>query len=63
MIAITVNGNTYKSIASAWRNESPEGLKQITVRLRLRNGWDVDDAFTIPTVPAEVRRIHKDVRK
>jgi hypothetical protein len=62
MKSIKVLGNTYKSIAAAWRELSPETLKQITVRLRLRNGWHVDDAFTIPTVPARSRRTHRRYR-
>lgn len=62
MISITVNGNTYKSISEAWREESPNTLKEITVRLRLRAGWDPTNAFLTPVVPPEDRRTFKDVR-
>lgn len=56
MIPIVVNSHSYRSISEAWRAESPEGLKEITVRLRLRLGWTPDDAFLIPKVPAVDRR-------
>ena len=63
MIQITVNNNTYKSISAAWRAESPPGLKEITVRLRLRNGWPTCQAFTFPPVIATDRRKFKEVRE
>lgn len=56
MTPITVNGNTYNSIAAAWREESPEGLPQITVRVRLKMGWHPDDAFTLPSIEPVLRR-------
>ena len=62
MIPITVGTNTYKSISEAWRETSPPLLKEITVRLRLRNGWSINDAFGLPTVIAEDRRTFKEVR-
>jgi len=63
MIPIKVNGNTYKSISEAWRELSPEGLPEITVRWRLRNGWDVDWAFEMPPVPKHIRRNYKRLRE
>jgi hypothetical protein len=62
MIPITVNNNTYKSISEAWRELSPEGLREITVRLRLRNGWPPEQAFLLPVVIAADRRTFKEVR-
>ena len=62
MIPITVGTNTYNSISAAWRAEAPPLLKEITVRLRLRNGWSIEDAFGEPTVIAEDRRMFKEVR-
>ena len=62
MIPITVNNNSYKSISEAWRELSPDGLREITVRLRLRNGWTPEDAFLTKVVPPEDRRTFKDVR-
>ena len=62
MKQITVIGNTYSSIAQAWRALSPETLKLITVRLRLRNGWDAIDAFIMETVPPADRRRNKEFR-
>jgi hypothetical protein len=57
MIPITIGNNTYKSISSAWRNESPEGLKMVTVRWRLKNGWSTDHAFWTPMIPPVLRRL------
>lgn len=62
MIPIKVQGTEYKSIAQAWRHESPPTLKLITVRLRLRNGWHPDDAFTEEMVAPYNRRGFKDLR-
>lgn len=57
MIQITLNGNTYKSISSAWRAESPPELPMITVRWRLKNEWPTWAAFTWLPIPAKLRRI------
>ena len=62
MNQIEVNGHTYSSIAQAWRHISPDTLKLITVRLRLRNGWNIEDAFLRYTVPPTMRRGHKITR-
>jgi hypothetical protein len=62
MIPITINNINYRSISAAWRAVSPPTLKEITVRLRLRNGWDVTDAFLTDTVPAQDRRRFKNLR-
>ena len=59
MKPITVKGNTYNSISAAWREESPDGLPEITVRVRLNSKWAPDDAFTIPSIdPVDRRRGH-----
>ena len=55
MIPVQVNNNTYKSISAAWREESPAGLPQITVRWRVREGWPTDIAFLLPQVPPAIR--------
>lgn len=62
MKQITVNGNTYTSIAAAWREESPEGLLLTTVRWRLRTGWEPNMAFLVPVVDPEDRRMFALVR-
>ena len=62
MKQITVGKNTYRSISSAWRELSPEGLPEITVRWRLKHGWSALLAFLTPPVPATDRRTFKDVR-
>lgn len=62
MIPVQVNNNTYKSISEAWRETSPAGLPQITVRWRLNQGWDADIAFQLPTVPPAIRCKFKGVR-
>lgn len=54
MIPITINGNTYTSIAQAWR-ETGCPIPLITVRARLKAGWAAEDAFTVPALPARVR--------
>ena len=63
MIPITVNNNSYKSISEAWRALSPDGLREITVRLRLRNGWLPADAFMYPVVLPVDRRTFKEVSR
>lgn len=62
MIQITIGVNTYNSISSAWRNESPDGLPMITVRWRLKNGWDLWDAFTFAPIEPIRRRGFKVIR-
>lgn len=63
MKPITVNNITYTSVVAAWRALSPEGLKLVTVRWRLREGWNNEDAFTIGTVPPQDRRNFKTIRE
>ena len=55
MIPVQVNNNTYKSISAAWREESPTSLPMITVRWRLKSGWNPDIAFLLPPVPPVIR--------
>lgn len=62
MIPIEIEGRHYRSIAAAWKAESPPTLKEITVRLRLRNGWPVDQALLVEPVPATDRRTFPEVR-
>jgi hypothetical protein len=62
MNQIEVEGTIYRSVAAAWRAVSPKILKLITVRLRLRNGWDIHHAFLAKPVPPENRRNNKDLR-
>jgi hypothetical protein len=62
MIPMTINGNTYNSIAAAWREEAVEGLPEITLRWRLKHGWIPEHAFNTPPVDPEVRRTFADVR-
>jgi|8_EtaG_2_1085327.scaffolds.fasta_scaffold07325_5 hypothetical protein len=57
MISVTVNGNSYSSIAAAWREESPRNLPLITVRVRLKMGWTAKDAFTLPSIEPKKRRL------
>ena len=61
-IAVTVNGNTYSNVRAAWREESPDGLPEITVRWRLKQGWDSDIAFTMLPIEATLRRKGHNVR-
>ena len=63
LISVTVAGNTYNTIRDAWSAESPEGLPEITVRARLKEGWEPDHAFLWPQVEAEVRRYNKKLRR
>ena len=63
MKQITVGKNTYRSISEAWRELSPEGLPEITVRWRLRKGWNALLAFTHMPVPPKDRRTFADVRR
>jgi hypothetical protein len=62
MNPIEVNGVTYTSVVSAWRNVSPEGLTMSAVRWRLRQGWPASQALTLATVPPERRRTFKELR-
>lgn len=63
MRQVTVDGKVYKSIAEAWRNESPEGLPIITVHKRLKRGWAFDEAFKEPAVEPCVRPHFKKIRR
>ena len=63
MITVKVNGNTYRSIAAAWRAISPEGLSQIAVRKRLQDGWYVETAFLTGVVKPVDRRGYRHVRR
>lgn len=56
-IPVVVHGNRYNDVRSAWREESPSGLPEITVRKRLDMGWDTDDAFTLPVIEPQRRRL------
>jgi hypothetical protein len=62
MKPITIKGNTYRSIASAWRNLSPKALTLEAVRWRLREGWSEEDAILVTTVHPRIRRVFKDLR-
>lgn len=62
MKPITIKGNTYRSVASAWRNISPRGLTLEAVRWRLREGWSEEDAILVATVPPRNRRVFKALR-
>lgn len=55
-IKVVVKGVSYNDVRSAWRDVSPKNLPEITVRKRLEAGWDADDAFLTPPIPAELRR-------
>lgn len=56
MIPIVINGDTYKSISAAWRARSPDGLPMITVRKRLKAGWETGPAFLQePVAPIDRR--------
>ena len=55
-IRVTVYGVTYNNVREAWREVSPEGLPEITVRKRLELGWHPEDAFTLPPLPPTDRR-------
>lgn len=59
LMQIVVNGKRYNSISAAWRELAPPGLPEITVRKRLELGWEPDDAFSIPAIEPEKRRINK----
>jgi len=56
-IPVVVNGTTYNDVRSAWREVSPEGLPEITVRKRLDMGWHPDDAFSLPPIEPKLRRL------
>lgn len=62
MIPITVRGDTYTSVAAAWRELSPEGLLLNTVRWRLKHGWLPEEAILVPMVPPAERRTFKELR-
>ena len=62
-IQIKVGNNTYSSIAAAWRAESVADLPLITVRWRLKEGWDTNDAFWMPPVDPKIRRKFKKIRR
>jgi len=62
MNPIQVNGVTYTSVAAAWRALSPRNLKLVTVRWRLRSGWEADDALLLGVVPPRNRRLFKGLR-
>ena len=55
MITVMVNGETYNSIRAAWRQLSPPGLSEFTVRWRLKQGWPTAAAFLMPAIPPENR--------
>jgi len=55
-IEVVVHGVTYNNVRSAWREVSPAGLPEITVRWRLKQGWDSDIAFTMLPIEATLRR-------
>jgi hypothetical protein len=56
-IKVTVLGNSYNNVRAAWREVSPTGLPEITVRWRLKQGWNPDIAFTLPAIKPEERRL------
>jgi len=55
-ITITVNGHTYNTIRDAWRALSPDDLPEITVRKRLKAGWDSRSALLTSPIVAHLRR-------
>jgi hypothetical protein len=64
---VTIEGYTYSSIASAWRALAPTDdngkiLPLITVRWRLKHGWDGWHAFTTPPIDPKIRRNYKELR-
>ncbi len=56
-IEVTVAGVIYNNVRQAWREISPEGLPEITVRKRLDAGWPELAAFTLAPIPAPERRL------
>jgi hypothetical protein len=56
-IPVIVDGVTYNNVREAWREVSPEGLPEITVRKRLAMGWEPDIAFTLLPIPPQLRRL------
>jgi hypothetical protein len=62
MKPIEVDNVTYRSVAEAHRALSPPGLRLVTVRWRLREGWDPAQALMYSIIPAENRRGFKDIR-
>lgn len=61
MIPVTIIGHTYKSISAA-RREVGSDVPEITIRWRLKHGWDPVMAFFTPVVPPEDRRTFAEVR-
>jgi hypothetical protein len=59
MNQVKVLNDTYSSVSEAWRELSPEGLPEITVRWRLSQGWPTYQAFKTPPIEPELRRLHK----
>ena len=53
---ITVFGDTYTSIAAAYRALEPT-VPLITVRWRLKNNWEPEQAFIMPMIPPRIRRM------
>ena len=53
---VKVGKVTYNNIRQAWRELSPEGLPEITVRKRLQMGWEPDDAFQLTPIEPQLRR-------
>ena len=53
----------YRSIVEAWKALSPPTLKLITLRMRLRNGWAIDDAFLLDVVKPKDRRKFKELHR
>jgi len=56
-IPVVVNGVTYNTIRDAWRATSPDNLPEITVRKRLEMGWHPEDAFSLPSMEPQLRRL------
>jgi len=55
-IEVTVDGVTYNNVRQAWRELSPDGLPEITVRKRLKAGWHPALAFFLPPIDPQNRR-------
>ena len=47
-IRITYNGETHS--LSEWGRIKPNGLEYETLRSRIRDGWTIDDAFSLPLI-------------
>jgi len=59
-IEVVVDGVTYNNVRQAWRELSPDGLPEITVRKRLKAGWLPALAFLVPPIPPQLRRLGVD---